>query len=162
MWCRLAIDDTSPAVAPTDQVDDRGPEVRVGSLGIVDAVPGFKNADKGFVGDVFSDVHIAREKRREPHHVCVAQLVELAHADVAVESPRLVPAARPSLTVAEPPLVNGPVTTRMTVTTMTRPTLSTRTSLSTSMAHRPSSRKAPVAPRRATKIDPDGTLDPYR
>ncbi|HEU0033660.1 MAG TPA: serine/threonine-protein kinase [Kofleriaceae bacterium] len=33
---------------------------------------------------------------------------------------------------------------------------------STSMAYRPSTRKDPVAPRRATKIDPDGTIDPYR
>ncbi|MDQ3366780.1 MAG: serine/threonine protein kinase [Myxococcota bacterium] len=33
---------------------------------------------------------------------------------------------------------------------------------STSMAHRASTRKVPVAPRRATKIDPDGTIDPYR
>jgi len=33
---------------------------------------------------------------------------------------------------------------------------------STTMAYRPPTRNAPVAPRRATKIDPDGTIDPYR
>ena len=33
---------------------------------------------------------------------------------------------------------------------------------STTMAYRPPTRNAPVAPRRATKIDPDGTVDPYR
>jgi hypothetical protein len=65
--------------------------------------------------------------------------------------------ATPVAVVAAEPAVVEPIKL-----TPARPSRATTTGRSTSMAYRPSSRKAPVAPRRATKIDPDGTLDPYR
>ncbi len=88
-------------------------------------------------------------------------LAPATHADSALVS--TIPAE--SLAASAPVASITPPHTVQAVTATPRPvriSLPSTTSRSSSMAYRPSSRKAPVAPRRATKIDPDGTLDPYR
>jgi len=75
-------------------------------------------------------------------------------------------AASPARAPTTPP--NMVAFTPMTVVTraahIVRPSPAPRASTqrSTPTVHRSSSRRAPVTPRRATKLDPDGTFDPYR
>jgi len=76
--------------------------------------------------------------------------VELAAIDAAA------PAFETILATAAP--IEPPPTTKV----VKKPASRASALRSTSMAHRSSTRKVPVAPRRATKIDPDGTIDPYQ
>jgi type IV secretory pathway VirJ component len=83
-----------------------------------------------------------------------AGVITLDAASVAAHAPASETITPPNLVVSTPPIEVTPVAKKMAPRTPT--------SRSTSMAHRSSTRKVPVAPRRATKIDPDGTIDPYR
>jgi hypothetical protein len=76
----------------------------------------------------------------------------LVDADIAIAIDDALATAQPSL----------PATPARVKRISTPPAPRASTSRSTAMAHRSSTRKVPVAPRRATKIDPDGTIDPYR
>ncbi|MBA3396259.1 MAG: serine/threonine protein kinase [Deltaproteobacteria bacterium] len=75
-----------------------------------------------------------------------------------------VPAEVADVAIEEFPLVveETPAPVKQVTKVAKKPAPRMATSRSTSMAHRSSTRKDPVAPRRATKIDPDGTIDPYR
>ncbi len=93
-----------------------------------------------------------------------AQPAEVRAAGAATVQPPT-PAATHATATHPTPEPEATVPATRSALQATRPTVRPTTlsaSRFTSMAHRPSSRKAPVAPRRATKIDPDGTLDPYR
>ncbi len=81
-----------------------------------------------------------------------------------VAAPADAPAALAEVAIEDVPLAveETPAPIKQVTKVAKKPAPRVSTARSTAMAHRSSTRKDPVAPRRATKIDPDGTIDPYR